>query len=1113
MNNSYNILINKLDVFIKKYYKNMLIKGGIYSLGLLSLFFVVTTTTEYLAELNPLGRTILFYVFVLASLYVIYTFILVPLAKLYNIGKKINHKQAAEIIGQHFATVQDKLLNILQLKDLHNSAYNATLLEASINQKAQEISPVPFSSAINFSENKKHLKILIVPSVLILLIVLISPNVFTEGTQRLVYHNQTFAPKAPFNFLVINKNLEVLKNKDFVLNVKVEGKELPNKIYIEQNNNKISLVKKEKNRYEHTFKNVKENQTFHLYASGFYSNQYKLEVLPNPILNNFKVTLEYPKYLKKPAETIKNIGDLILPEGTKAQWSFKTEDASSLSMFINDSLYVAKTPNNKAGFSFTIRKTQQYYVSPKNTLVTKNDTVFYNLEVILDKAPTILINEKLDSVSHKRIYFKGNIKDDYGFTALNFYYRIKNENRKGSFVKKESLKIDKTINLQDFYYYINVDELTTNKGDEVEYYFEVWDNDQVNGYKSAKTIVSSLKTKTENEIKEQISENNNDIKSSLTQSIEQANKLKQDMDELRKKMLEKKELGWNEKQKIKELLEKQKQLEKDIEEIKNKNQQNNLNKLDIEQNEDIIKKQDLLQKLFEELMTEEMKEMYEELQKLMEKLDKNAIEKELEKMEMSNKDIEKELDRSLELFKQLEVEQKIEDIKEKLDELKEKQQELSKKTEEKQQDKDSLKAEQDKLNEEFEKLKEELDKATKLDKELEQPKGLDKTSQKQDEVSNEMNKSSEELQKGKESKASESQQKAAEKMEELSEQLSAMQSSSDSTGEDMESLRQLLENLLHLSFKQEDLLHKTKQTSIKSPEYVSLVQEQKEIKDDAKMIEDSLFALSKRVVQLESIVNREMTSINSNMEKTIEYMADRKPPMASSRQQYIMTSINNLALILDDAVQQMQQQMQQKQGKGSCDKPGAGGKPKPGAAKSLKKMQEQLNQQLKQMKEAMQKGKKPGDKPGEMPGMPGSGMSKSLAKMAAQQAKIRQQIQKLMNEQQNAGAKKGLNGLSKLMEETEKDLVNKRVTQQTIQRQQEILTRLLEHEKAEKEREKDDKRESKTSKNIEKRNIEEFFEYNMMKKNEVDLLQTKPANMSLFYKNKVTDYFQNISHD
>jgi hypothetical protein len=110
---------------------------------------------------------------------------------------------------------------------------------------------------------------------------------------------------------------------------------------------------------------------------------------------------------------------------------------------------------------------------------------------------------------------------------------------------------------------------------------------------------------------------------------------------------------------------------------------------------------------------------------------------------------------------------------------------------------------------------------------------------------------------------------------------------------------------------------------------------------------------------------------------------------------------------------------------------------------------------------------------------------------------------------------KGAGGMGKLadkMEETETDLVNKILSQETIKRQEEILTRLLESEKADKERELDEKRQSNEAKSENKRNQNQFLEYNRLKQKETELLKTVPPSLSPFYKEKVNLYFNNIEN-
>jgi hypothetical protein len=141
-------------------------------------------------------------------------------------------------------------------------------------------------------------------------------------------------------------------------------------------------------------------------------------------------------------------------------------------------------------------------------------------------------------------------------------------------------------------------------------------------------------------------------------------------------------------------------------------------------------------------------------------------------------------------------------------------------------------------------------------------------------------------------------------------------------------------------------------------------------------------------------------------------------------------------------------------------------------------------------------------------------MSEQLAKMAREQQLIRQGMQEI-NRKLNKDGKGGLGNLDKLMkemEQTETDLVNKRIYQETINRQQEILTKLLEAEKADREREQDTQRESKQG--IDQPNYINFMkEFQNTKQRETELLKTVPPSLNSFYKIKVGDYFKFLNSE
>ena len=1125
--NTYDILIYKLDRFIRKYYKNQVLKGGIYSFGMLLVFYLTVVFIEYYGRFNVGFRTILFYSFIIGSLGIIAKFIIAPLIQLYHLGERISHQKAAGIIGNHFSEVKDKLLNAMQLHSMSQKgeAVDPALIIASVDQKIASLKPIAFTGAIDFKENRRYVKYALIPIFFIGLVWLVAPSIITDSTARLVAHRKFFEPIAPFAFIITNNTLEAVQQEDFELDIKIKGDELPNDVYIEYDNNTYRLKKNSKLSFRYLFKNLQDDATFKLLADGFYSGEYKLKVLPNPLIVDFEVKLDYPKYINRQAEELKNTGDMIIPEGTKVSWEFNTINTEQIAMrFIeSEQKNLAEAQKSDEGvFSYSVKcfRNSSYTIKTNNEFVIGRDSITYWINVVPDMFPEIEVDEQKDSLAGNRLFFTGLIKDDYGFEKLAFNF-IKSTNENGQEeLTMTSILFNNSTTQSQFFHSWDISALDLVAGDKIEYYFEVWDNDGVNGSKSTKSEKRIYKAPSLKEVSEQADRKNNDIKEEIEKTAMLARKLQQELKNVTEKMLDKKALSWEEKKKLNDMLETQKQLQKNMDNIRkdvsqNFSQQSEYKHLD----ENILKKQQQLEDLFEKVMTDEMKELFKKMEELMDKIDKNKLQEMMDKMKMDSKDIEKELDRSLELFKQLEVEQKLEDAIKKLEEVQKKQEKLSDESKSKKTDADALKKTQEEIKKDFEDVKKDVDEMEKLNDELEHPNELGSTKDEEAKIDEEINNSSEKLSKGNMGKASEAQKNAAEEMERMKEKLLDMQAEMEaaSDAEDLNALRDLLENLVKLSFDQEELMTKFKGSNTKSPQYVEHTKTQKKLKDDAKMIEDSLYALSKRVAEIESFINREISAINYNMEKTISLMADRKTSQASSKQQYVMTSVNNLALLLSEIVEQMQQQMAQSQSgessckKSGCKKPGCnkpGNKPgsKPGKGKkqslsSMKSLQQQLNNQIK----AMKKGQQPGQS---------KGMSKELVKLAAEQQAIRNHMQNINSEnnKDGTGSMGDLERLAKLMEETETDLVNRRITQETINRQQEILTRLLEAEKAEREREMDKKREANEAKNNIFGNPAEFFEYTRLKKREMELLQTVPANLKPFYKIKVNDYFKTVKN-
>lgn len=1105
---AYDTLIHKLDEFIRKYYQNQIIRGVLYSVGLLVGSYLLVALLEYFGSFSIPVRTALFWIFVISALFIVGRFIALPMMHLFKMGTVISHAEAARIVGAHFPEVSDKLLNTLQLGELPDALADNSLLMASIHQRTEALKPVIFSAAVDFRENRKYLRYALPPVALVLLILLTDARVLTQPTERLIHHREHIVEEAPFRFDLIDGSLQVMEGQSVTLRFAVSGKEIPQAVYVEYNDQQFVLDEDSVRTHSYTFRNVRNTLSFRLYASGHYAGPYTLEVIPAPRIVGFTAHLDYPAYIRRAKESVANAGDLTVPEGTRISWSFQTRNTEGVLIRLADSTMTVSSSNTNFNWTHLARSTTSYSVLPVNSRVRGSDSLNYRLQVIADQAPSISVDEQRDSTQFGVIYFTGDVKDDYGFRRLAFHFSKNNLTGEPAEEKVIELPVSREFPSDVFYYTWTVREFGLTPGVSYSYYFEIWDNDGFHGSKSTRSAIRQFVVPDEREIAEHIDQKNEDIKEKLEDSAKDAQKLQKELEELQRQLLDKQQVGWQEKKKLEELLKMQQQLQQQVNEIKQQNSQKNKMEQELQQpNEEILEKQKQLEELMNQVMNPELQKMMEELQRLMEELNKEDLQDQLEKMDLSNEDLEKELDRALEQFRQLEWEQKMEKAIEDLKKLGEKQEELGEKTEKKDTTPEELKKEQEALNKEFEDLKKELDQIEELNEQLENPNSMPETGEQEKEISEEQQKSSEELNKNKKNSASKSQKNAGKKMKEMAQQMDvAMQAGEqEQEQEDMEALRALLENIIDLSFDQEDLMGEFKTIDIKDPKYNSLGQRQRKLKDDAKMVEDSLFALSKRVPQVSAAINREINLINDHMSKALAGIPDRKTPEVTTSQQYVMTSFNNLALMLDEALKQMQQQAScSKPGTGNCEKPGgAGSKPKPSTGQ-IKKMQDALSKQLEQMK-------KEGKNKGENKGQDGQ-MSKQLAEMAAKQAAIRKMMEEKAAELNEDGSGSGneLKEISKEMEKLQRDIVNDQISEESLRRQQDIMIRLLKAENAERTREQDNQRKSNEAIDNPLSNPQKYADYMRRKERETELLRTVPPGLRPYYRDRVNSYFNRV---
>lgn len=1047
------LIYDKLEGFIKKFYTNELIKGIILFIAIGLLYFIFTFLIEYFLWFSTQGRTILFWLFIAVEVFLLSKFILLPLFKLFKIQKGLDYTEASKIIGTHFDEVKDKLLNFLQLA---NTATPTELVLASIEQKANNLQPIPFSNAINFNKNKKYLPFALIP-LLFILFFYISGNsdVISNSFARVVQYDKNFEKPAAFKFEILSKDLNVEQNKSFKLEVKTTGSVIPENASIIINNEEYFLETTSPGKFTYQFDNVQKDISFHFKSNEITSSDYVLHVVNVPTISSFSMQLNFPSYLGKKPEIIQGTGNAVIPEGTTVTWKLNTLATTEVK-FKQDSLFHLFSKNiNSFTHAKRINNTLDYQISISNKVLKNYENLQYKLTILKDQFPSISATETPDSLKLKQKVIIGQISDDYGLSKLQvvFYDKTKPNvlYRKGLVLKSKVV---------DQFVYSFPDGIPLKEGINYDYYFEVFDNDVVNGFKSAKSAIFSHSELTQDQKEQKSLQEQQSNINSLQKALDNQDKQFDELDKLKKLDKQKDNLDYKDQKKIQDFINRQKQQDEMMKEFSEKMKEN-LEQFKPEQKDEM--KQELLNRLEKnEKEAAKNEKLLKELEELTKKLKKEELFDKADKLKQQAKTQQKSLEQLVELTKRYYVEQKAEQLIDKLNKLADKQDKLSEKD-------NPSKEEQEKLSKEFDDLKKELDALEKENKDLKSPLDIPNDKGDQKDVDQEQQKAEDNLEKKDSKSAKKNQKAAAQKMKQMGQKMSASMSSGEmeDNAEDAKVLRQILDNLLSFSFDQEKLLKQFKSVANSKSNVSALLKNQQDLKTQFKHVDDSLFALSLRQPKLSELVLKEVEEIHYNLDKSIENLVATNRSKGMSHQQFTLSSANKLADFLSNVQSDMSISMSSS---------GGAGKPKPGKGKGdqlsdIISKQKGLGEKMKDGKPKPGEGNKPGQgkKPGEQgeggsqgsEGKDGEGDAGKLLEIIKEQQELRESLQNEL--EKNGMGGNGQNAL-KQMKDLEKQLINKGLTQDNINRALQINHELLKLETALKQQGQDTKRESNTNK-------------------------------------------------
>ena len=1118
--NGIKTITDKLHQFTRKYYVNELIRGGLLFFSIGFLYLLCTLFLEHFLWLKPMARTVLFLVFILVEGFLLWRFIIVPVFRLIGLQKGLTLEECSDIIGKFFPEVKDKLLNTLQLKEQGDQS---DLLIASINQKSEELFSIPFVKAVSFSKNLKYLKYAILP-VLIFLITLLSGNnnLLTESLDRVIHHRTKYTPPAPFYFRLTNKSLQVVQGSDITIHIKTLGSVLPAEVKIKFKKQEYFLQNNGLGNFSFTFSSVQKPLQFFLEANKVQSTIHQLTIINTPTINNIILKLEYPSYVGKKNETIPNSGNLVVPEGTKITWNVLGNQTQEVAFVENTERFLfTKFSENNFEFTKQIRNSFTYQVTSSNEKLKDYERLQFSINVVKDNFPKIIMQSNRSSASKSPKQFIGQVSDDYGLSKLQMvYYEAHNPQVQ----KVCAIGISKA-DIQTFFY-LFPDSLSVNKGTNYELFFEVYDNDMVNGNKKAKSAIFKYRERTREELNQELLDAQRNTINNMERDILKQQKQQRGIENLQESLQKNKKFNWRDKKKVDDFLKRQKQY-KEMMRLQTEKLQDNL-KENKEEDKTLQEKKEELRKRIDELKkNNKQQKLLDEIAKVAEKLNKEELGKKIKQLAEQNKQQERSLERTLELVKRFYIEQKTMQIVNKLNALAEEQSLLEKK------DAASLE-DQKEIKKGFEEVKMELNELTKDNKRLKDPMELPDVEEETKSVDQELKKVEDGLKSKDRSLVKKNQKKSAVKMQKMSAKMqkAMLEMEGESIEENMDNMRKILENLMTFSFKQEALMNKFDAISTAHPDFGKDLKKQNNIRTYFEHIDDSLYVLSMRLPKISSKIQNDLSTAHYNLEQSLENFSEGRFDNGVSNQRYVMTSANNLSDYLSTMLNNM---------KNASMKMGAGKKSKGFSLPDIIKKQGELSEKIKKGREkskelARKPGKnlgeekgdgKKGEKPGKKDetgkninesnkgglGEKGTGQNDDLDgelyEIYKQQTQLRQQLQTAIKESEK-GNKKNIGQVKKVlksMEQLENEILENGFSARTIQKMQQLNYDLLKLDKAVLEQGKENKRKATVNRNTTNKNNKKLLDFKKQFYNQIEILNRQSLPLHQNYKLKVRDYF------
>ncbi len=1067
-NKKLNSVLARFNSFFALEYRLKALKGFLKWFLFLGIYLFTLVLLEYIIGFSSEVRTALFFITLFGFGLSLLIAVILPLILSTGIIFKPDYNSISLRIGKKYPDIKDELANAIQLVQ-NGIGGSEELINAAFDRIYNKIDSKNFNKTVSLLSITK-LAYRAVGIFIFLVIITRSFGSLTNAALRLYNYDSEYIVQPNFTLEIIPGNRTVPKGASFDVTVKVSGKLTENIEFftksIEQTNFEAKVIQGDSTGlFINRFRSVNSSFGYFVKADDVVSDTFNISVINYPVVKSLNVTIQPPAYSGLPKVTQEDNGNISALKGSRVMLDVtSTNKLTSASVKFNEAGDKAITPDgNSFSTSFRITQHDNYYVSVTDIegLSNKNP-VKYEIKVIEDEYPFI---EMLFPAKNVKLGMENNlplklqIADDFGFSKVVLNYRL-------SFSKFLEPATDYTQLELPFFknppeteinYLWDLFDLNLGAQDEVTYFVEVFDNDNVSGPKASRTKEYKITVPSLDELFNDADNIQDNAIKKMEETLKEAEELKKDLEKISNELKkDEKQITWEEKQKIEATMEKFKDLKEKVEEV---SEQLSEMQKDMQENnllsEETMEKYMELQKLMDELTGENMQDALKRMQDMMQQMQREDTQMSFEEMKANEEQFQKSIERTLNLLKRIQVEQKTDEMISRIEEIQKQQDEISEQLknenlsntqkEQLQKKQEAIKEQMKQLAEEMEKLKEKMSELSDMPTEDMQKMMDEMAEQQNEELSDEAQKDMQQQQ----------MQQAMQKMQQISKNMQQMQQQMQSMQQQMQQQNQVqvmkdmiksISDILKLSKEEEKLQQETDGLTSSSQKFNELAEQQQNMQRNLDRLMMRLGEMSQKTFAITPEMAEALGKARQSMSESMTGLQDRNSVRANTNMGNAMANLNDAAKQMQSAMSQMMQQ---------------GGSGSGGMMSLMQQMQQlsgqqmQLNQLTKQLQA---QGKLTPDQQGQ------------LQRLAQQQQLIQKSLAELNKEARESGQSKKIAGnFEKIvsdMQEIITGLNTEQLTDELILKQENILSKLLNAQRSINEKDFEKNRKSFTGQNV-----------------------------------------------